>query len=240
MLKSVRNIIRHPFNRKQRYKFRRGTYWTDLYRSPEPSFLKRNATKTCDWVFFKIDGYFRGYPKQEKTFYSGSPDSKETYSAYIQEWELNQDVADIALKDLNYSLNWLIPDIIKHFANRLHQELLLYFYTDTILEDGSLNVHDMNNLSIQEASSDKSKIISMITELQAGISSKLLSISDWWLKMIHKLSQFLKMDHKEKTYYLLGTFASQGYDNHADNSIYMIRGPDKLKINPTFSFHKRN
>lgn len=240
MLKPFFNIVRHPHNRKQQKIVRTGSYRTDIYASPATSLVKRTVKKTSDWIFYKIDGFFKGSAQHEMTGYAGLPESVGVDSGYSQVWELNQDLADIAIKDINHSLNWLIPGFVKHYANRLQKELLLYFYLDAIIEDESINLNNPNNLHIDEAKFDKGKIINIMAEFQTRISSKLVSINDWWVKMINKLSLFLKNDDHDKIYYLLGSFAPQRFDNQLDNSIYMTRGPDKFKFNATFSFHKRN
>jgi hypothetical protein len=240
MLKPFFNIVRYPHNRMQQKFVRTGSYMKDTYPSPAPSFVKRIVRKTSDWVFYKIDSFFQGSLQNEKNCYAGLAESAVVDSGYSQVWELNQDLADIAINDMNHSLNWLIPGFVKHYASRLKHELLLYFYMDAIIEDESLNLNFQNSLHIDEATPGKSKIIVIMTELQTRISCKLVSINDWWIRMINKLSLFLKIDDQDKTYYLLGSFAPQGFDNQLDNSIYMTSGPDKFKFNATFSFHKRN
>jgi len=229
------------FYRKPRHLARTNSHWTELYPSPEPSFLKKQVEKICDWVYGNIDSFFQGSAKKSKTeFKDNLAASNEFRSGSCQTWMLNQGVIDIVLKDINESLSWLLPGFIRQFTNRLHQHSLLYFFTDYFIEDDSYEWDLLWVPPIDQASGNKGNTIYVTQEFKGGIISKFLSISDWWVRFFHKLIYFAGTEPRKKSYYLSGNAASPGYDYSIDNQNCMIRGPDKSKLNQSFSFHRRN
>jgi len=204
------------------------------------SYLERTIKKASDWVFFKIDGFFQGPQYEESPIYTGFPGRNEAGQVYSREWDLNQDVADIALKDINKSLGWLIPSFIKHFTIKLKQEIMLYLYIDPIIEDDAFNVSNFSGLPQQDLPQDKSKIIFIMTGIKSGIKSGIVSVNDWWIHHIHLLSKLFKPESRERTYYLLGSFVPQGLEYQPGSSVFMNRAPDKVKFHTGFAFHKRN
>jgi len=241
MLKFGYNIISQFGCRKPRRKVRSDSHWTDLYPSPEPFFLKKTITKTCDWVYGNIDSFFQGNSKQINAKYDESLIfSNDINAEYSQSWELNQGVVDIAFKDIKGSMGWLLPGFIRQFANRLHQQSLLYFYSDIMVEEESSELNYGGSVDANHASVNTGKFFYAIQEFKEDLSTKFLSISDWWVRFYHKLSIFFRIAHYKKPYYLLNDFTPQGYDHSINYQNYMIGGIDKSKLNPAVSFHIRN
>lgn len=241
MLKSGLNMMRKYLYGKTRCLARTNSYWTDLYPFPEPSFLKKQADKICDWIYVNLDSFFQGSTKRYKAGFNNSLSTNNNFSyGYSKVWVLNQGVVDIAFKDIKESLNWLLPGFIRQFANRIHQESLLYLFTDYIIEDGSSESDLLLAPNVDSTSGNKGNTIYVFREFKEENNSKFLSISDWWFRLFNKIILFTRIETYKKTYYISTNFTSHGYDYSIDNQNYMIRGPDKSKLNLSFSFHKRN
>ena len=229
------------FHGKSRRKVRSDHYWTDIYPSPEPAIFYRAVNKSCDWVFVKIDRFFQGSKIQQNASINKTHSFKNECSSNCDlVWELNQDVADIAINDLKESLSWLLPGFVRKYANKLNQLLLLYFFTDMPVEDEVSNPVDPEGINTANVSGKSAKIIYVIRELKEDLSCKFLSIQDWWSRLFRKICLLLHGEPPKKTFYLLGDFIPKGYDYSVDNQNYIIKEPDKTKLNPAFSFHKRN
>jgi hypothetical protein len=239
MLKSGFKTIIQILYEKPYRKARNDSYWTDVYPSPEPSLLRGSINKACNWVYRNIDHFFRGNFNQQRADLTSRPGHKEGFSAgCCQEWDLHQDVMDIAYKDVKGSLSWLVPDTVKQFVYRLNQRFLLYFYTDIIVgEDDS--VSSLLQLGKDISLTKNSKHVFIPETIKAGVKSKLLSANDWWVKQLHTISLLIGSAFRKKTYYLLADFTPRGYDIPQNDRYHMIRGPDKIKLNPASFFHIR-
>lgn len=166
MLKSGSNFIRMLFYGRSHHKIRTDSYWTDSYPSPEPSWLRKTANTTSDWIYNHIDNFFRGSANKYKAEFTGNLSNTTIISTSYKEWELNQDIVDIAFKDIKSSLNWILPGFIRKFAFRLHQLALLYLFTDVVNDE----------------------------ESSEWIDSNCLSINNWWKKFISWLRVFLRLN----------------------------------------------
>lgn len=236
MLKSGYTFFRLLFHRRSRHKFRTHSNWTDSYDSPEPSWLRKTANNTGERIFYHIDSFFQGQAIRNKEVISGGYLSNQNTPCIIyMEWDLNQDIADIAFKDIKSSLSWLIPGFIRKYAVRFQQLSLLYLYTDVVNEDESGGWSELSGNHTNLIFFDKRRSLKTIQGFKESIDAKSLSILNWWKKFNCRLNVFLKMEQEEKPFYLLGYFAPQGSDNSIDHRNFMIRGPDKTKLSPAYS-----
>ena len=235
------NIINRIFCGKPPSRVRYDSYWTDLYPSPEPSILKKSITKTCDFVYGSIDSFFQGNAKRITTCVSENHLIDNFNTDYSRVWELNQGVADIALKDLKGSINWVLPGFIKRSTGKMYQYFMLYFYTDMIFETEPYTVEEKEDSNVGGFSRlNNGKTIHIHHKLNERFNAKYLSIIDWYLNIYNKLIHLIKWEPEAQTYYLLGFFGPQVFDNLATEHESMIRGPDKFKLNSSISYHKRN
>lgn len=236
------NIINRIFCRKPCSRVRSDSYWTEIYPSPEPSFLRKTITKTCDIVYGIIDSYFQGNSKRITTIINDNHSLlNDLNTDYSRVWELNQGVADIALKDLKGSINWVLPGFVKRSAGRMYHYFMLYFYTDMIFEAEPFTGKENEDSTVSGISMmNNGKTIQILHDLNKKFNTKYLSITDWYLNIYNKMRHLFNWAPKTSTYYLLGFFGPQGYDNLVTDHDSMIRGPDKLKLNSTISYHKRN
>jgi len=239
MLKSGSNHIRKLFHGRSRRKIRTDSYWTDIYPSPEHSWLRKTANTTGDWIYNNIDNFFQGPANKYKADFNGDLSNPTILRTSYKEWELNQGIADIAFKDIKSSLSWILPGFVRKFAFRLQQLSLLYLFTDVVNEEESSERAGLRDYHNDHSILDKGKILYTLQGFTDRIDSNCLSINNWWKQFISRLRVFLRLEQDKKTYYLLGYFAPLGLDYSIDNQNYMIRGPDQSKLNPAFSFHKR-
>jgi hypothetical protein len=240
-MKSALHNVALFIHGKSRRKARSDEYWTDIYPNPRPSFLYAAINKSCDWIFMRIDHFFQG----SKIHTNAKPNNSDPIHCEKNQgsevvWELNQDIADIAINDLREGIGWLLPERARQYLYRIYQQLLLYFFIDIPGEDEVSNPLDLDLINMDINAGRKSKVISVIQELKEDASCKFLSIHEWWVRLFHKLYLLLHSEPQKKTFYLLGNFTPKGYDYSVDNQNYMIREPDKTNLNPAFSFHKRN
>ena len=240
-MKAGLNIINRIFCRKPCSRVRTDSNWTDLYPSPEPSFLKKTINKTCDFVYGSIDSFFQGNAKRITTCVSENHLIDNFNTDYSRVWELNQGVTDIALKDLKGSINWVLPGFVKRSAGRMYQYFMLYFYTDMIFEVEPITGEEKEDSNVGGLTRlNNGKTIHILHKLNERFNAKYLSIIDWYLDLYNKIIHFFKWEPETQTYYLLGFFGPQVFDNLTTEHESMIRGPDKFKLNSSITYHKRN
>lgn len=237
MLNFWLNISRKILNGKSGRRIRSGSYWTEIYPSPEPSWMRNTTNKAGDWIYNSIDNFFQGPASRYNADIRRNSPVQDILSSTQVEWELNQDIADIAFQDIKNCLRWIIPGFIKRYAIRLHQYSLLYLFTDVSGEEES-PAWGLNS-NKDRINSDQSKIVYVFQHIKVEIISDCLSIIDWWKRSIGRLKVSIKVEEEKETYYLPGYFAPKRYGYLVHSQDQMIRGPDKSKLNPAFSFHKR-
>jgi hypothetical protein len=239
VLKSTSNFIGRLFNKRCSHKIRKDAYWTDIYPSPEPSLLRKTINTTGNWFYNCIDNFFRGSANGKIGVFEFNDFTSEKVSSIQIEWELNQDIIDIAFIDIRSSLSWILPAFLKKFAIRLHQLTFLYLFTDLVNDEENQEWIELKNKNFIRHEPDKSRVIYTIEDLKNRIGARCLSLNDWLRNTYSRFKLFLRPEQHRETYYLLGYFAPRGYEDPHDDQNYMIRGPDKVKLNPAFSFHKR-
>jgi hypothetical protein len=239
MLKSGSKFIGKLFNKRSCNKYRTDTLWIHVYPSPEPSWMKKTANTAANWVYNNIDHFFQGATNNRIIAVEGNFLQAEKVGIVYTEWELNQDIADIALIDIQNSFSWILPGFVKKFAFRVRQIILLYLNTDEVNDEESQDWFDLKYLKLKTEEPHSIKITKFPLVFKDSICSKCLFISDWLKKISVKLRIFFIAMQKKRTYYLLGNFAPGGKDILNENQNNMIRGPDKVNLNPSFSFHKR-
>lgn len=240
-MESVFNIRTKFFKGKSRHKqMRNFGKWADINPSPRPSLISSTINRSFDLIFRNIDRFFRGNIVNVKEDIPAENLSQDhvCYS-YTQVWELDQDLADIAFKDMKASINWLLPDFIKRYAERLHQNLLLYFYTDSIIDDESNIAGRQKENQFYMDFFKNAKVLVVLQDFKESIDCKFLSITDWWLKLFKKLYSLFHKVPLENTYYLLGNYKYKDYEYSSGNQDCMIRGPASTKLNAALSVHKR-
>ena len=155
-----------------------------------------------------------------------------------QEWDLNQGVSDIMIKDIRLSINWLLPDRLINTLIDIKHRIILYFYLDEIDEEES-SPNAVNKV-IQKhiLSGVRDKIVESSHLLNIKIASKVVSFHAIWKSMIRKLEILLRLEPDPPTFYLIGRFSPGIYNNENESST--IRGPDHAKLTSSYPFHKRN
>jgi len=239
MLKFSSNIVSKLFAGKPLRRRRTYSYWTETYPSPELSWLKKTVNKTGDWLYNGIDNFFQGPADRYIMEFHRDSSNQYNSSANQIEWELNQNIVDIAFKDITSSISWMIPGFVRKYAIRFYQVSLLYFFTDVASEEESSEWAALDKINHDILISDKKKILYTLQEFKDRIDSTCMSINNWLKKFISSLKVLLRLEEEKKTYYLPGYFALQGNGYIINSQNRMIRGPDKSKLNPAFSFHKR-
>jgi hypothetical protein len=243
MTKRGFNINHRLFQTKSSHKVRHANEWIKTYPSPEPSLFEKTFTMSCDWIYRHIDIFFQGplIQQQNNSNDNGLSSDKLANTAYTMIWVMNQDVTDIALKDIKYSVGWVVPGLVRQFLNHLYWKIAIYFIADVIIEEEISEPDYVKCDYIHYYRSHNKKTISSSYTLTHNINSKLLSINDWLIEFWRRLKLFFNIGHQDgKTFYLLGNFVPHEYSYLSDNSTYMIRGPDKSNFNSAFSYHKRN
>lgn len=240
MLKYESGFLGKLFKGGNIHKTRTNDYWTDLYPTPELSWAKRTVNKASDWIYQNIDNFFCGSVNQTVGDAVGDhfPSNKSNTNYF--EWELKQNIVDIALIDIRSSLCWVLPGFIKKIALRLHQLTVLYLYTDVVYEEEIQEWIESKDIHIIQTEDCKNKFIYPFQVINDRILSKCLFLNDWLKKVFSRFRRFLKLEREKETYYLLGYFAPQPYHDSYDDQNYLNNGPDKVKLNPAYSFHKRN
>ena len=215
------------------------TYWTEMYQSPEQSWLEKTVNKTSNWIYNGIDNFFK-----EPVDSLNTKLHDDSYNYYFStgsqiEWELNQDIADIAFKDIRSSLGWIIPGFVRKFAIRLNRVFLLYVFTDIDSEEESSEWTALNKINYDIMNSCNKKILYTFRGLKGRIDSNCLTINTWCKKFIASVKVFLRLEEEKKTSYSPAYFAPHGNGHITGSQNLMIRGPDISKLYPAFSFHKR-
>jgi hypothetical protein len=237
VLKSKSNYVIKFFSGKHSREIRNDAHWTKAYPSTELSWLRKTFNAAGDWVFNYIDYFFRGSINRD---FNGDLPNPDKFHSTCIEWELNQDIADIVLNDIKISFNWILPAFVRKYTFRLHQLALLYLFTDVVYDNESRELPDFQHKEVIHTDSVKKIVISSLQVIKERFDSKCLFINDWLKNLYMRFKMFLRLEKDNKTYYLLGYFAPQTYNGPYDEKNYMIRGPDKAKIYPAFSFHIRN
>lgn len=186
--------------------------------------------KFSDRVYYMIDIFFQ--EKGETRFTSPafvnpmrSPESRQA------QWELNQGVADIALRDFALSVGALVPLPLKKLLSRQWNIVLLYLFTDEIVQD-----HETVQSSF--ALSNPLRMKGKILEVVSWRSRKMKSLCADFLNELKALTRrifpYFPGNKSKATeaaiteiYYLLP-------DHHSLNMDQMIRGPNHFKLAPTF------
>jgi hypothetical protein len=239
MLKFGFNFIRKLSYIRNRRKIRVDSHWTDSNPSPESSWLRKKANRTGEWIFYHIDYFFQGHTNKYNAELNSYFSNQKNISASQVEWELNQDVVDIAFKDIKSGLSSILPIFLRRFITRLYQLSLLYLFTDVVYEEESPEWSELGDNHCDLIIMDRSKVLNILPCFEEKINSNCLSINHWLKKFKYGLRVFLRPEQEKKTYYLLGHFALREYDNSVTNQNHMIRGPDSAKLYPAFSYRKR-
>jgi len=240
-MKLYLNILnRYPL-KKSRKRYRADSYWTGEYPSPEPSEFMKSAGRIGNWIYNSVDSFFSGASQQP--FYENAHSNSSSINpcvGYCQVWELNQDITDIALKDIEVSLHYLFPAYCRQFLNNLYQNVCLYFQADYTIQEESFVLHDEDFIFTEKPTGDCPKKVILLQHKIDKKDVKLLLFRDWVKAAIRISNRFLRIRKIKKTFYLPGNFTPAKYEYSHDNQNYMIRGPDKPKLSPAISFHNRN
>jgi hypothetical protein len=213
-------------------------YWTDIYPSPESSWIARKVNYAGNWVYSIVDNFFSGSQpgfRDDMILAANQPPDIDPSSF---EWELHQGIADIAARDIQDSLGWIIPGFIRKYTSRIYQLSLLYFFTDVIYEEFPVDGIEAD-IKPQQSTSSHSKIIYELKGIKARLDSKCLSVKVWYRHFISKAKMLILFENHRKTYYLLGNFAPQEYGFSANDHWHTPGRADKVKLKPAFIFHKR-
>ena len=191
-------------------------------------------------IFDMVNRFFTGSSKLQ----NGVPEndfqsSQDQLNAYTREWELNQDVSDIVIKDIRLSFNILIPSSLIERLSKIQQRIMLYFYIDEMEDD--LNAKESSSFSFASLVEPINKRIILFTGTTRNkVTSRVISFLDWWKAFINKLEILLELKEDEPTYYLIGNFTPNTHDRFKSYHDHDARGPDPSKLKSIFPFHKRN
>ncbi len=187
-------------------------------------------------IFKAVSEYFTGQSS------SGSRNIllREEYpDQYTLEWELNQNMADIALNDIRSILRTIFPKYIIQKYNKINNLFLLFYLTDDIcLDEGiSANLNRPGNHSLSTGGASSSRIFyrciarpvrrcltlgqALRRRMPRRLSSTGISFS------LCKMSIFLPLYKPSDPFVKSGRFHS-------------IRGPDLFKLLSSKIFHLRN
>jgi hypothetical protein len=236
-MKSNPNYLRKLLNYRTSHKFRSKSYWTSIYPSPKPSWLRKSFSTLNDWIYNNIDNFFRGSSNIEKRVSEENFSMSDILISSQVEWDLSQDIVDIALIDFKCSLNFILPGFIKRIAFRLYQLTFLYLYTDVSNEEEFQKWNELSDKTNFQLQNNKN--IYTLLDVKDEIGSKCLPINVWLKKTYSGFIKFLRLEQCRKTYFLLRYFGPKGNDDPCNDKSFMITGPDKAELNPAFSFHKR-
>lgn len=239
MLKLTPSYIKRLLNKRCVDRIRNDAYWTDVYPSSEPSWLSKRVVTAGDWIFNSIDIFFQGSVSRNIETAEGNLSFSDQLSSTYAEWELNQDIVDIALIDIRSSFSLIMPGFLKKIAFRLQQLTFLYLFTDLPNENQFQEWIEIKDKNIIQHEPDKCRAFHPLQVIKDKIGPKCLSINDWLKNIYNRLRIVRQFEQNKKTYYLLGYFAPFRYDDQPNDLKHMIRGPDKVKLYPAYSFHKR-
>lgn len=192
-----------------------------------------------DWLFTNIDHFFQGNVSMniiENEYHVCTSNVLNTNNI---EWELNQDIFDIAFCDIKSSFSWIIPGFIKKIAGRMKQLGLLYLYTDVSEEE----IFGQFMLTRAQAALTLEKIRNTVILYPHVINdvtiAKCLSISEWIRIKCAKFRLFVTLELLRKPYYLLGNFSPSVYEVPVTETSRLGKEFSWFKLNPAFAFHKR-
>jgi len=195
--------------------------------------------KAEDWLFINIDKFFRGPGINSSTESDDNSHYSNPLNTNYMEWELNQDILDIALCDFVHSFRLFVPCFIRKFAYRFQQLALLYLYTDQVENEISSKWHDIGWTGVINEDPFKINVITGHKVNKDLTCSKCLFISEW-LKNIYKMSWLYRcLGCRKATYHLTGYFSPRIYEVPIAGIKYLIAAFDRAKLNPAFAFHKR-
>jgi hypothetical protein len=192
-----------------------------------------------EWLFNNIDNFFQGTERINSGENSGHLHPVNVLNTNYIEWELNQDIFDIAFCDIKCSFSWIIPRFIRKLAGRVKQLGLLYLYTDVAEEEISGRLVETRETAALTLEKAKKTVFSFPQRINDITVAKCLSISNWLKIEYNKLRLFVTMGLLRKPYYLLGTFAPYGYEVPETETTRLIKEFNWFKLNPAFAFHKR-
>lgn len=240
-MNSCRKMINRYSIIKSRRRYRQDSHWTGDYPSPEPSIIVKAAGRIGNWVFNRADSFFNGTSVQPSFEY----DTSNTTSinpgiAYCHVWELNQDITDIAFKDIKAGLRYLFPACIRQLLTKVYQNVCIYFQADYTVQEEYSDLNKKCLIFTRKLTEDRTKMLEILQFKIEVKNVKLLLFNDWINDSIHRLSTFLQIKKIKKPYYLQGNFSPVKYEYNLDNQNCMIRGPDRANLNPAISFHIRN
>ena len=132
------------------------------------------------------------------------------------------------------------PVFIKDFAFRLKQTILLYLYIDEVEGDAytkSIHVKYQHNKDNEIA---KIRLILNLEVINDNIAAKCLFFNEWMRNTSQRYGILRKLEKQMKTFNLYGYFATQTFDYSNDDQNHSGWKLNKFKLNPAFSFHKRN
>jgi len=169
------------------------------------------------------------------------PDSVNSFIQlqYQQEWDLNQGVSDIMIKDIKLSINWLLPDIFINALSNFKNRIILYFYLDEIDEKETNTESASEKIQKHLLSGARVKTIDISRSIKNRITAKVVAFNAVRKLMIRKLEIFLCLEPDPPVYYLIGKFNPGIYETSKNDSD-TIRGPDHVKLTSSYPFHKRN
>lgn len=222
------------------YKIRANEHTTHAYPYPKPSKTRKIFNKAFDCIFIRIDAFFEGTATINKVECQENSCKYFNLKSAHAEWDLNQDVLDIAIGDIRKTFSWILPCFIKDFAFRLKQTILLYLYIDEVEGDAytkSIYVKYQHNKDNEYA---KIRLILNLEAINDNIAAKCLFFNEWMRNARKKYGILRKLEKQMKTLNLYGYFTPQTIDypnvdrNHSGWKL------NRFKLNPAFSFHKRN
>jgi hypothetical protein len=199
--------------------------------------LKLN--NVSNWLFDNINNFFQGSAGINRVENGEQLCVANILNAKYMEWELNQDIVDIALYDIKGSFSWILPRFMRDFASRVQQLCLLYLYTDMAEEEISGVWFEAGKTDAFRLEEIKIKVISYPQVIKDMIDEKCLFIKDWVKMSYRKLRLFITLDLLRKPYYLLDNFAPCRYEVPDAVTNCLIKEFNWVKLRPAFAFHKR-
>jgi hypothetical protein len=192
-----------------------------------------------DRMFINIDNFFQGTARMNVADKNEYLYTTNVLNVNYMEWELNQDIFDIALFDIKSSFSWIIPGFIIKFAGRVKQLVFLFLYTDVAEEEISRGWAEVLENAPDFKKHDESKVIFYPQVIKEMTGSKYLSIIDWLKMKYIKSRVFITIKLLRKPYYLLGNFTPNKNKVPEPENATLIREFAWAKLNPAFAFYKR-
>jgi hypothetical protein len=167
--------------------------------------------KIGDNLFLISDKYFQG----NKTALTGDSCSnsydKTSVDHSVIVWDLNQGMDDILLRDLQVSLNFIIPVFIRNRIKQTYKEVCLFFLLDAVIEDENLDDTIEHSKGQVQSPLLAEKIIIISTDIKKKLNSNTLSLLSWVKIKLRRVLECLRHYQSAKPMYLLGDFSPSRY-----------------------------